>query len=85
MSELNNGFWLKPDGFFSRTAKNTEKINKGLDQTVFLRTTSALGTLTPIFSRLKNFSQKVPCVKNQHKSIQPSILICLSLVVKVSL
>ena len=52
--------------------------------TVFFNSNSPLGTTTPTLSRLEFFPQKTPSVENQHKCIQLSTVICLSLIVKVS-
>ena len=58
MFTLNNRNWLETDDFFITTAKNTEKMNRGILSTVFLYANSLLGTTPPILSRLEIFSAK---------------------------
>ena len=55
MSELNNCYWLETDDFFNSTGENTEENDGSISSTVFLYTTSHLGTIAATLSRPKTF------------------------------
>ena len=81
VSKLNNRYWLETEDFLNCTGKISKK-NKPIMPTVFPYTISPLGATTPTLSQQERFSQK-HFPKTQHNCIPLSILICLSVIVKV--
>ena len=83
MSKLNNRYWLETDDFFKSAGTIAGKLEKEYCQLCFRILIHHWELLIRLYQGKKVFHKKLLSVENQPKCIQLSILICLSIMVKV--